>query len=89
MATENKFPTIADLHAVLAELIREGLGELPVQVLVAPDSTMQALSRHAGQRADGKPAIMVEFLAETGRIPVSIMSVDRMDSGPTRRSAVQ
>jgi hypothetical protein len=87
---ESEFPTIADLHAVLTRLIERGFGALPVQTLVAPDSTVQALARDAGARADDRPAIMIEFELDdaTGRIPPSIITADRLSSSEPR-SAVQ
>lgn len=84
--TENKFPTINDLIAGLTKLAEIGLGELPIQVLVAPDSTMQAIARQiAGPDYDGRPALMIDLTAtaETGRIAAAIMSADRMPGGGT------
>lgn len=83
---ESQFPTIADMHRGLAELISAGLGDLPVQVLVAPDSTMQAICKvMAGPDYDNRPALMIELTssAETrGRLPVCLVSADRMSGQP-------
>lgn len=86
---ESKFPTIKDVHSVMAELIDEGLGDLPVQVLVAPDTTIQALARHAGATDDSKPALMLEFDGKDGRIGVMVMSTERLEQTPQRRERVQ
>jgi len=88
MTTENTFPTIADLHRQLTELIAAGFGALPVQILVAPDSTIQALARHAGAADDAKPAIMLSYGGDL-RLPVSIISADRLGQVPSARRAVQ
>lgn len=87
--TENEFPTISDLHDRLAELIAKGLGALPVQVLIVPDSTLQAIARNAGQKDDDKPALMIDLIDDAGN-SVSIASTDRWSrEGPSKRSAVQ
>lgn len=81
---ENEFPTVADLYEVLAELVATGFAALPVQVVVAPDSTLQALARHAGAKDDDKPALMIEFESAEGRIPVSFISTERLSSNKPR-----
>jgi hypothetical protein len=86
--TENEFPTIADLRDRLSELAERGLGELPVQVLIVPDSTLQAIARDAGGKDDAKPALMIDLMDDAGN-SVTIMSTDRMSSTPTARHAVQ
>ncbi len=75
---ENRFPTIADLRDELAKLIERGLGDLPVQVLVVPDSTIQALAKTLGPPL-AKPALMIELNYEEGssRLPVTVVSTDR------------
>jgi hypothetical protein len=78
---ESEFPTISDLHDRLTELISYGLGDLPVQVLIVPDSTMQAVAKVTappGYDVGGKPALLIEFDAVGGRLPVSLVSTDRM-----------
>lgn len=85
--TENEFPTIADLHARLAELIAIGFGELPVQILIVPDSTLQTIARNAGQADDAKPAIMIELFDADGN-GVILACTDRMNSA-SPRSAIQ
>lgn len=86
---ENEFPTIQDVHAVLADLIDRGLGGLPVQVLVCPDSTMQALARDAGAKDDAKPALLIEFDGKEGRHPVTVLSTARLGKSAGPRQAVQ
>lgn len=82
---ENEFPTIRDLRDALNRLVDGGLGDLPVQVLIAPDSTMQAIARVAGGAAydSNKPAIMIELDGPDGssRLPPSIVSTERMSGG--------
>jgi hypothetical protein len=72
--SEDQFPTIAQAHAVLFDLIKRGFGELPVQILIAPDSTIQALARDAGATDDQKPALMLEF--ENGFCVISTAYLD-------------
>jgi hypothetical protein len=81
-------PTIADLHRQLAELVAGGFGDLPVQVVVVPDSTIQALARHAGATDDAKPAIMLEY-SGGARPAVLIISADRLGQAPSPRTSVQ
>lgn len=81
---ESEFTTIEDMHLVLAELVGQGLGALPVQLLVAPDSTIQALARHAGVANDAKPALMLEFNGRDGRIGPSVISAARLRDGSAR-----
>lgn len=63
---EHQLPTIAAIHARLGELVEQGLGELPVQILIVPDSTLQAIARNAGQPDDSKPALMIDLVGEDG-----------------------
>jgi hypothetical protein len=77
---ENEFPTIRDLRDRLSELVDRGLGDHPVQVVVVPDSTMQAIARDAGFVDDrGRPVLMAELAGPNDgtRIPVTILSTDR------------
>lgn len=68
---ESEFPTIADLRDGLTELIEQGFGDLPIQLLVVPDSTLQAIN---GTGAN-KPALMIDLIAEgSPRMPVSLIS---------------
>lgn len=78
---ENKFPTISDMRDQLSHLVEMGYGDLPVQILVAPDSTMQILAKDMGGAAGGRPALMIDFGSRGGRLPVSIISTERL-SGP-------
>lgn len=78
MATENTFPTIADLHKAMTNLIERGFGDLPIQIVIAPDSTLQILAdRQEGQ----KPALMIEWHVQEGRQPVAFVSTARLDGG--------
>lgn len=82
MATENMFPTLRDVRDKLNELVGQGLGDHPVQVVIVPDSTIQAIARATappGYKHD-RPALMVEFDGIDGRMPILIYSTDR-DSG--------
>ncbi|WP_448208177.1 hypothetical protein [Azospirillum sp. sgz302134] len=85
---EHKFPTIKDAADVLAELVLRGLGDLPMQLVVVPDSTIQALARAGGDSGE-RPAIMVEFGGAEGRLPVGLICPERMRGGagsmPSRR----
>ncbi|MEM1050415.1 MAG: hypothetical protein AAGL24_29965 [Pseudomonadota bacterium] len=78
MITENEMATIADLRDRLSNLVDDGLGDLPVMLIVAPDSTLQALARRLNGEPDD-PAIMIEFDGFAGRQPITIMAVDRME----------
>lgn len=78
MATENNFPTIKDYRDLLSDVIDKGFGDLPVQILVVPDSTLQALARHRGERDSDKPAIMMQWLIDPARLPVSFISAGRL-----------
>lgn len=87
---ESDFPTIADLYNGLRPLVEAGLGDLPVQVLIVPDSTMQAIARDAGYHGV-KPVLMAELNHEegSGRIPVTVLSTDRMTRGAVPWSKTQ
>lgn len=80
MAEENQFPTIRDLRDKLSELVDQGLGDQPAQIIIVPDSTMQAIARVVAPPGyvHDKPALMIEFDAVGGRMPVLIYSTDRM-----------
>lgn len=89
---ENEFPTIGDLHEVLADMVKRGLGALPVQVLVVPDSTLQALARQMVPDGPKLAAAMMEFSPDEGshRIPVSFVSAERLAKmKPMTHSTVQ
>jgi len=86
---ENEFPTILQLRDRMSELIDKGFGQLPVQVLVVPDSTLQALAQGMGHAAGEKAALMIDLVGDDndgGRLPVGLISADRLTrSGmPTR-----
>lgn len=76
---ENRFPTIADYAERLAELVTRGLGDLPAQILVVPDSTMQAIARDTDGFDGKKPALLIELTGkdDSSRIPVCLISADR------------
>ena len=73
---ENRYPTLKDASEVLAEMVARGLGGLPLQVIVAPPSTLLALARNAGHEVGGKPALMLEFSNDSGRFPVCVVSAE-------------
>lgn len=85
--SENNFPTICDVRNALTALVERGLGDLAVQIIVAPDSTMQAIARDvSGAGYDGtRPALMIDLTrGDGGRMPVAIISTDRLQGdGPT------
>lgn len=86
---ENHFPTIKDLKAALEILIDRGLGDLAIQILVAPDSTLQALARDLEPAHRSKPAMMIDLTrGADGRLPVSIISTERL-GGNDRTVVVQ
>lgn len=79
MADESKYPTIHDMHAVLTDMVAKGFGDMPAQLVVVPDSTMQALAKVvAGHDTESKAALMMDFLVNPDRMPVTIMSTARM-----------
>jgi len=88
MATEDRFPTIRDLRDGLSKLVEQGLGDLPLQVIIAPDSTMQAVAKVVVPEHDTsvKPALLIEFDGIDGRLPMMMVSCDRMQGRemPTR-----
>lgn len=75
---ECDFATIAEMSERLAELVKEGLGGFPVQVLVVPDSTLQAIAKMSGHV--GKPALMIDLPSDPPgtRLPVCIVTADRL-----------
>ena len=92
MASENSFPTIRDFRDRLNYLVNQGLGDQPVQILIVPDSTMQAISRIVSAGCDpipDKPALMIEFEGADGRMPVLIYSTDRMEGREMMSRAIQ
>lgn len=84
MTTENKFPTISDLCTGLQRLVDGGLGNLPVQVLIVPDSTMQAIGRVTPGFNPDKPALLIEFEGVDGRIGPTVLSTDRWEGQKNR-----
>lgn len=84
--SENKFPTISDLCDGLKRLVDGGLGNLPVQVLVVPDSTIQAIGRVTPGFDPAKPALMIEFDGVDGRIGPTVLSTDRWQDQKSRET---
>lgn len=83
---ENNFPIISDLCEGLRRLVDGGLGNLPVQVLVVPDSTMQAIGRVTPGFDPAKPVMMVEFDGVDGRIGPAVLSTDRWQNQKSRET---
>jgi hypothetical protein len=73
---ESDFPTIKDLRDCLNTLVDQGLGELPVQIVVMPDTTIQALAK--AQMWDGKPTTMIEYSRDGKELGVMFISTDRL-----------
>lgn len=89
---ESDFPTISDLREALTSLIERGLGDLAVQILVAPDSTMQAVARNLDPSHDhqGKPALMIDLTGgKGGRLPVALISTERLNGRPGMSTVTQ
>lgn len=81
--SESSFPTIIDARDVLQQLIDKGFGELPMQVVVVPASTLATLAKDAGHNSS-KPAVMIEAFARDGaEHGVLIVSVERLATGGT------
>ena len=83
---ETNLPTIRQARDRLTELIDKGFGDLAVQIIVVPDSTLQSLARSFGQSPDDKPALMIHLAGDDGGMAVGLISVERLDAGgmPTR-----
>jgi hypothetical protein len=77
---ESDFPTIRDLRDLLSALVDQGLGGLPIQIVVTPNSTIQALARADG-KGDGTPAIMIEYPREGRDLGVPFITTDRYSGG--------
>jgi len=73
---ESDFPTIMDLRDCLSKLVDQGLGELPIQIVVMPDTTIQALAK--AQSWDGKPATMLQYSRDGKELGVMFISTDRL-----------
>lgn len=70
---ESEFPTIRDLRDALSELVADGFGDLPVQIVIVPDSTLQAIGRMPD---GGPPAVMIDLVVDgSPRIPPSMVSM--------------
>ena len=77
---ESDFPTIEDARAVFQSLADEGFGELPVQVVIVPASTLAVLARNAGHTAT-EPARMIEIVRDGKELGVLITSVETLSIG--------
>jgi hypothetical protein len=75
--SESEFPTIAQLRDRLSELVDKGFGALPVQIVVVPDSTLQAIARSLQPTAD-RPALMIDLTGADQRMAVGLISIDRL-----------
>lgn len=77
---ESEFPTIRDLRDGLTKLVEQGIGDLPVQIVIVPGSTMEAVARIVGGKDYDatKRALMIELEPADGvaRFPVSLVSTD-------------
>ncbi len=75
---ESEFPTIEDAQTVLQALVDKGFGQLPVQMVIVPPSTLAILAKDAGHKGS-KPAVMLELTARDGaEIGVLIASVETL-----------
>ena len=77
----SRFPTLRDLRDALSELIETDatLADLPVQVIVVPDVTLQEIGRSLRPGHD-RPAQMIDLLVDgSPRLPVGIVSTERME----------
>lgn len=80
MAYEHEFPTIRNLRDQLSALIDRGLGDLPIQIVVAPDSSIQAIAKVEGPVGQ-KPAIMIEFPVEGRALGILFITTERLSAG--------
>lgn len=72
-------PTIRDLRDMLSEIVDQGLGDAPAQIVVALASTLQAIARAGGHSdALGAAGLMVQFPGKGGRGPASIYTTDNL-----------
>jgi hypothetical protein len=81
---ESEFPTIRDLRDGLTRLIDGGFGDLPVQIVIVPSSTMEALARDTqGPDYDpAKPALLVELdTPSPARMSVTMLSAEYLKDG--------
>ena len=71
---ESQFPTIRSFSEALARLVEEGFGDFPAQIMIVPDSTIQAIAQSSGHSADAKPALMIDMDTPEHRMPTSLIS---------------
>ncbi|MCF1502931.1 hypothetical protein L0F51_04015 [Afifella sp. H1R] len=82
---ENEFPTVKDMSQAIDHLVELGLGDFPVQLLVVPVSTIEAIARTVDPalppRPEGKASLMVQLDgAGEARLPVTILSAGYLDA---------
>lgn len=76
--SESEFPTITDARDALQSLVDKGFGELPVQMVIVPASTLFLLAKDAGH-VGSKPALMLEMTASAGaELGLLIASVETL-----------
>jgi hypothetical protein len=78
---ESDFPTIRHLRDCLSDLVNYGLGDHPVQIVVVPDSTIQAIAQATGgpDYDNSKPVLLIELeIPDGSRLPVSLISTKQM-----------
>lgn len=83
MINEAMLPTVRDLCAGLSRLVEGGLGDLPVQIIIVPDSTLQAIARVTpapGYDPSTDAAKLVEFDGVDGRLPMMMLTADYLKS---------
>ena len=72
-------PTIENLRDRLSELVDEGFGDLPVQIVVVPTSTLDTIARACGGSLPGAPPALIIDLVCDGNPPVAMTSVVRLE----------
>lgn len=81
MGNTSNFPTLRDLRDRLSELIENdrAIGDLPVQVLVVPDQTLQEIGRLLRPGHD-RAAMMIDLAGDDcPRMPVGLISTERLE----------
>lgn len=74
--------TIRELRDRLSDLIDHGLGDHPIDLLVVPEATLEALVAMGGQTlGDGPKPVVVELFSGDDRGPVIVISPQ--DEEPT------
>lgn len=86
MIDQSELPTLADLHSVLETLISEGHGDLKLQVVAVPITTVQSLAADTMARyeqTDGVPqsaeqAAMIEFALPGKKLGIAFAAPSAM-----------